>query len=144
MKPSPVNPPPFVPDDSPSDSEPAFDDLSDWRPRKTPKKHIYQKYFTPAERRRLKAIPENNLKSEIYLLRATLARTFALLPRNDPKNKGTPHALKMDLELCSTFSRTAIVFASLVAFHIKTHNSKRAIGDLILQALRELDPDQEL
>ncbi len=150
MKPSPLFTD-FIPEDEPHPkakptpaSEYGSDDISDLRPAGTSKKHIYQQHFTPAERRNLKTIPENDITSEIFLLRSTLARVFEQFTGNNTKNKKSPGTLKIDLEVCSTISRSAIVLGSLVAFHNKTHNSKSDLGDTILQALREMNPDEDL
>jgi hypothetical protein len=150
MKPSPLFTD-FISNDKPQpkakptpSSESFSDDISDLRPAGTSKKHIYQQHFTPAERRNLKAVPENDISSEIFLLRHTLAGVFSQLVGNNTKNKKSPGTLKIDLEVCSTFSRAAIVLSSLVAFHNKTHNSKSDLGDTILQALSELNPDEDL
>ena len=123
-------------------SGPIYDDLPDWRPPGTPRHHIYQQYFTPSERRRLKAIPENDVTSEIQLLRVLLARSFAQVPHSPTDKKRAPLPLKLNIDLLSTFSRVAIVIGGLVGLHTKMHKSD--LGDIILQALRELNPDEDL
>ncbi len=123
-------------------SKPIFDDLPNWRPPGAPKHHIYQQYFTPNERRRLKAIPENDLSSEIQLLRVLLARCFAQVPRFPHDSKKPALPMKLHIDLVMVFSRVAIVIGEMVGLQKKMH--KNDIGDIILQALRELDPHKEL
>src|ERR1700690_40546 len=102
--------PPFIPEDSPSDSGAVNDDLSDWVPpsKRPPKNHIYRQYFTSKEWEMLKAIPENDVRSEIYLIRVLLARSFAQLPRNNSNHKKAAPGLELDFELFSTFSRATV------------------------------------
>lgn len=138
--------PPFVPDDSPSDSGPVFEDMPDWRPQsqRALKHHIYRHNFTPKERKMLAEIPENDVTSEIYLLRILLARNFEQLHRNPSKKDGLWASLNIDQDVFSTFSRAAIVLASLVASQNKSYNPKTEVGDEIKQALRDLDPYEDL
>jgi hypothetical protein len=123
-------------------SGPIFDDVPWWRPPGAPKHHIYQQYFTPAERLRLEAIPENDVTSEIRLLRVLLARSFAQIPQSSHDKKRAPLPLKLHTDLLSTFSRVSIVIGGLVGLHRKIH--KNDVGDIILEALRELNPHEEL
>ena len=138
--------PPFIPDNSPSDSDPVFDNMPDWRPpsQRALKHHIYRRNFTSKERNMLKAIPEYDVTSEIYLLRVLLTRNFEQLHRNPTKKDGSLASLKIDQDVFSTFSRAAIVLASLVALQNKSHNPKTEVGDKIWQALMELNPDEDL
>jgi hypothetical protein len=69
-------------------SGPIFDDVPWWRPPGAPKHHIYQQYFTPAERLRLEAIPENDVTSEIRLLRV-------LSPVPSPRSLN-PHTIRRE------------------------------------------------
>ena len=137
---------PFVESDPPKEpiqrSGPIFDDIPWWRPPGTPKHHIYQQYFTPAEREKLKAIPENDVTSELQLLRVLLARSFAQVPRYPHDSKIAAIPLKLHTDLLSTFSRVAIVIVSLAGLHRKMHRGD--IGDIILEALREMNPDEDL
>ena len=130
----------------PPGSRPFMDDTLEWIPpsQRTPKHHIYQQYFTDKESEMLKAVPENDVISEIYLLRVLLARAFAQLPGNKPNGKKTTPTLKIDIELFSTFSRAAIVLAGLVALHNRSHDPESELGDAILGALRELNPWEDL
>jgi len=135
--------PPFIPDDAPA-SGPIFTDLPNWRPEGSPKHHIYRQYFTPAECRMLDAVPPDDVTSEILLLRVLLARSFAQVPRTPTAKKRSPINLKLNIDLLTTFSRVGIVIGGLVALQNKMHNLKDTVGDIILQALRELDPYEDL
>ena len=123
-------------------SGPVFDDLPYWRPKGTPRHNMYQKYFTPAERRRLKALPENDVVSELQLLRVLLARSFSMVPRFPHDSKIAPLPIKFHIKLLNTFSRVALTIGGMVGLHQKMH--KDDLGDLIMQALRELNPDEDL
>jgi hypothetical protein len=123
-------------------SGPIFDDLPYWRPKGAPRHHIYQQYFTSAERRRLKALPENDVVSELQLLRVLLARSFSMVPRFPHDSKIAPLPIKLHIKLVKTFSRVALTIGSMVGLHQKMH--KNDLGDLILESLRELDPYKEL
>ena len=138
--------PPFIPDDSPSDSVAVNDDLSEWIPpsKRPPKNHIYRQYFTSKECEMLKAVPENDVTSEIYLIRALLARAFAQLPRNNSNHKVAAPALELDFEFYSTLSCATVSLAGLVALHNKFHDPANEVGDIIWEALMELDPHKEL
>ena len=125
-----------------SRSGPIFDDLPNWRPPGTPKPHIYQQYFTPSERRRLKILPENDVTSEILLLRVLLSRCFALVPRFPGDKKIAPLPLKLFTQMVTVFSRVALVIAGLAGLQNKMH--KNDMGDIILQALREMNPYEDL
>jgi hypothetical protein len=135
--------PPFIPDDAPA-SGPIFTDLPNWQPDGSPKHHIYQQYFTHAERRMLDAVPPDDVTSEILLLRVLLARSFAQVPRTSAAKKRSPFTMKFNIDLLATFSRVGIVIGGLVALQNKLHNLKDTVGDIILQALREMDPDKDL
>jgi hypothetical protein len=135
--------PPFIPDDAPA-SGPIFTDLPNWQPEGSPKHHIYQQYFTPAERRMLDAVPPDDVTSEILLLRVLLARSFSQVPRTPASKKRPPITMKFNIDLLATFSRVGIVIGGLVALQNKMHSLKDTVGDIILQALSELDPHKEL
>jgi hypothetical protein len=105
------------------------------------KHHIYEQYFTPAEREMLAAIPENDLTGEIDLLRVMLARSFAQVPSGPDDKKHPPLPLKLMIDYFSTFCRVAIILARLVALHRKLHSSHNALSEAIFEALGELDPD---
>jgi hypothetical protein len=94
-----------------------FDDLPYRRSNGTPRHHTYQQFFTPDERSRLKAIPENDVTSEIQFLRVLLARSVARVPRTPHDKRRSPHPIKLHIDLISTFSRVAIVFGSMVCLH---------------------------
>ena len=138
--------PPFIPEDSPSDSGAVNDDLSDWVPpsKRPPKNHIYRQYFTSKECEMLKAIPENDVTSEIYLIRVLLARAFAQLPRNNSNHKKAAPGLELNFEFYSTISAATVSVAGLVALHNKFHDPSNELHDTILEALRELNPDEDL
>jgi hypothetical protein len=123
-------------------SKPIFDDLPNWRPKGTPRHHIFQQFFTPAERRRLKAIPENDVTSEIQLLRVLLARCFAMVPRypNDSKIPALP--IDLHIKFVNTFRQVAVVIGSMVTLQRKSHKGDG--DDFILQALREMNPYEDL
>lgn len=130
----PKEPPPY--------SGPIFDDVPNWCPPGAPKHHIYQQYFTEDERIKLKAIPEYDVTSELQLLRLLLARSFARVPQSTHDKKRAALSLKLHMDLLSTFSRVAIVIGSLVGLQTRMH--KNDAGDLILQALREMNPYEDL
>jgi hypothetical protein len=134
--------PPFIPDDSPPDSGAVNDDLSDWIPpsKRPPKNHIYRQYFTSKECEMLKAVPENDVKSEIYLIRVLLARAFAQIPRSNSNHKASAPSLELNFELFSIFSRATVALAGLVTLHNKFHDPGNELGDTILEALSELNP----
>ena len=113
-------------------------------PPSPPRHHIYEQYFTPRERRMLQAIPENDLTSEIRLLRVLLSRSFAQLLRSPADKKYLPQPFDFMVDICATFNRVVLVIADLVSLHRKLHNSAGAVGDLILAAIRELNPDEDL
>ena len=138
--------PPFIPDDSPSDSVAPIDDLPEWVPpsKRPPKNHIYRQYFTSEECEMLKAVPENDVTSEIYLIRVLLARAFAQLPRNNSNHKKAAPGLDLDFEFYSTLSRATVSLAGLVALHNKFHDPENEVGDIIWEALSELDPWKDL
>ena len=141
--------PNFVPDDPPKEPphpgfKPIFDDMPDWRPAGASKVHLHQKYFTPAEKQALEAIPADDLTSEIKLLRVLLARCLAIVPRYTGDRKIPPLPLKLFTSLMLVFSRTANVIGSLVSLQWRMHNPTDEWGRLVLEALRELDPDKEL
>jgi hypothetical protein len=123
-------------------SGPIFDDLPYWRPKGTPSHHMYQQYFTPTERRRLKALPENDVTSELQLLRVLLARTFSMVPRFPHDSKISSLPIKFHIKLLNTFSRVALTIGGIVGLHQKLYKSD--LGDLILEAIRELNPYEEL
>jgi len=114
------------------------------RPPSPPRHHIYEQYFTPAERRMLQAIPENDLTNEIRLLRVLLSRSFAQLLRSPADKNYLPQPFDFMVEVCATFNRVVLVIADLVSLHRKLYNSAGAVGDLILEAIRELNPDEDL
>ncbi len=122
-------------------SKPKSDNLPQCRPPGAPNHHIYQQYFTSAERRRLKSISENDVSSEIQLLRILLARCFAQVPRFPHDSKKPALPMKLHIDLVTVFSRVAIVIGEMVGLQNKMH--KNEIGDIILQALRELDPHKD-
>jgi hypothetical protein len=125
-------------------SGPIFDDVPWWRPPGSPKHHIYQQYFTPAERRRLKAIPENDVTSEIQLLRVLLVRCFAMVPRFPHDSKIAPLSLKLHIEMVTVFAHVATVIGSLAGLQWKMHKPVDELGKDILQALREMNPYEDL
>ena len=138
--------PPFIPEDSPSDSVAVIDDMPDWIPpsKRPPKNHIYRQYFTSKECEMLKAVPENDVTSEIYLIRVLLARAFAQLPRHNSNHKKAAPGLELDFEFYSTLSCATVSLAGLVALHNKFHDPANEVGDIIWEALMELDPHKEL
>jgi hypothetical protein len=129
---------------APPASKLIFDDLPYWRPQGEPRHHIYQGYFTPGERRRLKAIPEKDLTSEIQLLRVLLARCFAQVPRFPHDSKRAALPIKFQIQLVTVFSRAAIVIGSMISLHKKMHNPADEWGRDVLQALREMNPYEDL
>jgi hypothetical protein len=106
------------------------------------KHHIYGQYFTPEERKMLAAIPENDLSSEINLLRVLLARSFALVPAGPASKIRHPLDLKFQYDLCTIFSRVTVVIAGLVALHRKTNMSKSPMFDLVMDFIREANEVQ--
>lgn len=102
--------------------------------------NIYEKYFTPEERRMLAEIPENDVSQEIKLLRALLLKTFALVPTG-PEDKKRSITPEFFYDLDTTISRTVIILARLVALHVKLNCSRNETADLIQEALREMDPN---
>ena len=138
--------PPFIPDDSPSDSVAVIDDTPEWVPpsKRPPKNHIYRQYFTSKECEMLKAVPENDVTSEVYLIRVLLARAFAQLPGNRSTGKKDIPALEMSVELYSIFSRATVALAGLVALHNKFHDPANELRDTIWDAIMEMDPDKDL
>jgi len=108
------------------------------------KHHIYEQYFTPAEREMLAAIPENDLSGEIDLLRVMLARSFAQVPSGPDDKKHPPLPLKLMIDYFTTFCRVAIILARLVALHHKLNNSRDAVADVMWNAIMELNPYEEL
>ena len=92
----------------------------------------------------LKEIPENDVKSEIYLIRVLLARAFAQLPVNGSNGKKDVPTLELNFELFSIFSRATVALAGLVALHNKFHDPGNELGDTILEALSELNPWEDL
>ena len=109
-----------------------------------PGHHIYWHYFTPEERRKLKAIPEDDVTSEIQLLRVLLARCFAQVPRFPHDNKKSALPIKLQINFVRTFSRVAIVIGAMVGLQKKIHNPVDELGRDILQALREMNPYEDL
>ena len=138
--------PPFIPDDSPSDSVAENDNMPEWVPpsKRPPKNHIYRQYFTSKECEMLKDVPENDVKSEIYLIRVLLARAFAQLPHHNSNHKEAAPSLELNFELFSIFSRATVALAGLVALHNKFHDPGNELGDTILEALSELNPWEDL
>ena len=92
----------------------------------------------------LKAVPENDVTSEIYLIRVLLARAFAQLPRNNSNHKKAAPGLELDFEFYSTLSCATVSLAGLVALHNKFHDPSNELRDEIWQAIMELDPHKEL
>ena len=101
--------------------------------------NIYEKYFTPEERRMLAEIPENDVSQEIKLLRALLVKTFALVPTG-PEDKKRSITPKFFYDLDTTVSRTVIILTRLIALHVKLNCSRNETADLIRKVLCEMDP----
>ena len=106
-------------------------------------RHIYEQYFTSDEIRMLQAIPENDVTSEIELLRVLLARSFAQIP-SGPVDTKHPPALKFQFNLCTVFSRVAIVMAGLVALHLKQHPQGNVMFETVMEMIRQVNEEQGL
>ena len=124
-------------------ARPTHSDRSGWQSssRRKPRHHIYEQYFTPEERKMLAAIPENDVTSEINLLRVLLARSFALVP-SGPTDKKPPLSLKFQYDLVTTFSRVALVLAGLVALHLKQHPPRNYWFDCVMEMIRQVNIEQ--
>ena len=118
----------------------SFNDIVPSPSKEERKHHIYEQYFTPAERDMLAAIPENDLSDEIDLLRLLLARSFAQVPSGPDDKKHPPLPLKLMIDFFTTFSSVAIIIARLVSLHRKLHSSYDALSEAIFEALGEMDP----
>jgi hypothetical protein len=117
------------------------DDDGDERPSSHRKKRysIYEKYFTPEERKMLAAIPENDLSYEVNLLRALLVDTFALVPTG-PKDKKPPLKPSFHYDLHTTLSRVCVIITRLASLHLKLNGSRNETAEIIRKTLCEMDP----
>jgi len=104
--------------------------------KKTP--HLYQKYFTSAEDLRLKAIPENDVSSEINLLRICLAHYIECYGNSLPAD------LKSQVSALHVTGEAASMIGSLVRTQIKAHNPQTILERAIKEALLSLDPYTDL
>ena len=91
----------------------------------------------------LKAVPENDVTSEIYLIRVLLARAFAQLPRNNSNHKKAAPGLELDFEFYSTLSCATVSLAGLVALHNKFHDPANEVGEIIWKVLMECNPCED-
>jgi len=82
----------------------------------TNKPHLYRKYFTSAEDILLRTIPENDVSSEINLVRICLARYFEFCGNSLPSD------LKLQVSALRVISAAASMIASLVHTQIKYHS----------------------
>ena len=126
-------------DDEDDDDEMDEDDLYD---SLTPSQKMfgrYEKYYTPAERKKFAAIPVNDLSYEIDLLCAMLMDLFAMVPAG---RKAMNHPLPPQFfqALMTTVARALFVLAYLVALNMKVNGSKNRTADLIWEAMGEIDP----
>jgi hypothetical protein len=101
--------------------------------RKTPF-HLYRKHFTRAERRLLKAIPENDVTSEVNVLRVQLGRLI------NSHGISSPADLKLQLDALRTAGEAASMIAGLVRTQIEAHNPDTELKRIIEEALLSLDP----
>jgi hypothetical protein len=110
---------------------------------KPPANNIYRQYFTPAECRKLDSVPTDSVSNEIMLLRSMLAGSLFLLPHTSSDIKKHPIPLIFNIDLLRTFSKAAVTIGGLFTVQNKTHPGG-VIGEIILEALRELDPYEDL
>ena len=73
---------------------------------------LYRQYFTPDEIRRLDAAPPDTALSDIYVIRAFLARVLAAAAR-------IKLTLKQRLAMLAAFCQAALTLASLVRIEFK-------------------------
>ena len=93
------------------------------------KPHLYRKHFTPAECCALKAIPENDVASEVNFLRIMLVRFLGSHGKSD---------LKSQLDALRAAGDSASMIASLVRTQIKAHNPGTELSRAMEEALDEL------
>ncbi len=92
----------------------------------TNKPHLYRKHFTSAEDLLLRTIPENDVSSEINLVRICLARYFEFYANSLPSD------LELQVSALQVTSDAASMIASLVRTQIKFHSPDTEL-------MRELD-----
>lgn len=102
------------------------------------KPHLYRKYYTSAEDIRLKAIRENDVSSEINLVRIYLARYF------ESYGNSLPADLKSQVSALHVTGAATSMIAGLVRTQIKAHNPQTELERTIMEAILSLDPYTEL
>jgi hypothetical protein len=91
---------------------------------------LYRQFFTPEECKTLDRCPPDSAVSEIYLLRALIARVLA-------SARKVRLTLKHRFSMLTAFCQAALTMASLARFEHKA----RPAADPILAALAGMDPD---
>jgi len=96
------------------------------------KPRLYRKHFTSAEELRLAAIPENDVSSEINLLRIWLARYI------ESHGNSLPADLKTRISALHVTGEAASMIATLIRTQIKAHNPDTELRRAIEEAMHEL------
>jgi len=95
------------------------------------KPHLYRKYFTSAEELRLAPIPENDVSSEINLVRICLARYL------ESQGNSLPADLKSQVTALHVKGAAASTIVGLIRTQIKAHNPGTELTRVIEEALDE-------
>lgn len=99
---------------------------------------LYARYLTSAEKKSLRAIPANDVSSEINLVRICLARYF------ESYGNSLPADLKSQVSALHVTGAAASMIAGLVRTQNKAHNPGTELSRAIEEAIRDLDPYTEL
>lgn len=89
---------------------------------------LYARYFTSEEKKSLRAVPVNNLVSEINLLRVISAH-YMEFQQSAPTDMGSR------IQSLRTSSILGEQFAKLIRAHIQEHDLRDEIDDAIFQAI---------
>lgn len=100
---------------------------------------IYEKFFTPEERKKYAAIPVNDPTHEINLLRKLLFDTLEIVPAGQKNNKSL-FPLSFQHDLLTTVSRAVYVISRLVALHMELNQSCQTLRAVFNEVIDELDP----
>jgi hypothetical protein len=95
-----------------------------------PPPSLYRKYFTPAERRALNALPGEGITSEIDLMRVVLARNFAASPADLPSR----------LKALRARAHAASLIAALLRTQVFTLDARGELNRMIKEALDDVSP----
>lgn len=99
---------------------------------------LYSRYFTPSEHRAVAALPFDDLSPEIKLIRVLLIRLLAT-----EKTAGKALALEDRLAGLRAISHATSILGKLIRAQLVSQNPADEFNRIILQALEELNLEQE-